>query len=281
MNLFVAWRDSLSIFQPKNLKLFMLVTLKAMVDTFKVWIKYFWWLPVLFIVKTYLQYSMMQAAYTGTLTGFLGTLWSLLASIPAPIYIILPSLMYVARASLLLAARPSTAIKNCAYFRSYFFRALLVIALFQLMAIAGMVAGSYLIMRYPACASYSLLCGYSIGAIGFLFSYYVINYALFYLDSDGSMGIFLRSSVYAAKMTLYNLPFYGILTILNTIVGMSITSVFLYVAKFFGGQSVMLFIAPILMLIFALLELFSVCFLTNFYVKKLHDQFTLYYGKNA
>src|SRR5436190_21360269 len=44
MTLFQAWGDSLSLLKPKNLKLFVLVTLKSIIDAYKVLVVYWWWL---------------------------------------------------------------------------------------------------------------------------------------------------------------------------------------------------------------------------------------------
>ncbi len=280
MNLFVAWRDSLTILQPKNLKLFLLVTLKSMVDAIKVWIKYFFWIPVYIMGKIAL-YSYFYQNPTPEKTDLLISLQSMLASIPWPVlFFLIPSLVCVSRATMLLSTRPSTAIKNCAYFRSYFVRAAISILLFHgLMDVMGRWVGVFIVQQYPACVV-SVFCGCCISAIGLLLAIYAINYALFFFDGDGSVGSFLKSWIYAAKMTLYNLPFYGLFILFHVLASLTKTFIFLYSVKYVGGQSVMLVIAIPLTLMFAFLEVFTICFLTNFYVKKLHDQFTLYFGKN-
>ena len=47
MQLFTSWGNSLKLLQPKNLTLFLLVTAKTITQTYKTWLTYFWWLPLL------------------------------------------------------------------------------------------------------------------------------------------------------------------------------------------------------------------------------------------
>lgn len=280
MNLFVAWRDSLAILQPKNLKLFLLVTLKSMGDTFKVWIKYCSWLLLLYAVKLAAQFYIM-ATPAVEMPNFLVKVINFLGSLPTAVFLFIPSLLLIIRMSVLLAARPSTAIKNCAYFRAYFWRLLIISIAYELLYVLGFYVS---VMNAPhADSSIALRQTYVaiVSMLGFLGSFYFINAALFYFDGDGSVRSFCKSWLYAAKMTLYNLPFYIIFMVSNLILLMIPTYIYLYGMHYMMQYSwAVIVIASILMLIIGFLELFILCFLTNFYVKKLHDQFTLYFGKN-
>ena len=129
--------------------------------------------------------------------------------------------------------------------------------------------------------------------INYFASIYLVNYTLFVLDSDGSFIESLRSLLYASKMTLYNYPFYFIFYFVVSLIRLGISALFYQMTAWYyayfaieSAQAAQESIGLIAlqythMLIFALVTLFTYCFLTNAYVKRLHDQFTLYFGKNA
>lgn len=264
MNLFPAWLDSLTLFKPKNFKLFFLVTLKTMVDTFKVWIKYFWWLPIMEIVMvtSYLSNPWLRMA----VTILIGMLWSV---------------------SVLLAARPSVALKNCAYFRSYIWRIIYILPVSLLMDIAKEYFMNAVFFPYIGQLSEVTLAlivaTFAMGIINWSIRIYVINYALFVLDTDASIKQVFKSLLYALKMVVYNYPFYIVVYIVHGLISAGKYLLFLQITKWLlpePGSIGLLVIRYSDTLIYVLLTFFLYCFLTNFYIKKLHDQFTLYFGKN-
>src|SRR5579871_1355628 len=56
MTLVQAWIDSVQLLRPKNLQLFMMVTLKSIVEAYKLLFKYFWWLLGLLVLCAILPY---------------------------------------------------------------------------------------------------------------------------------------------------------------------------------------------------------------------------------
>lgn len=278
MNLFVAWRDSLTIFKPKNFELFLLVTLKSMVDTLKVWIKYFWWLPVLWAIQTYIQFYLASATASNASPALIsGVHW--LSTLPNGVYLLIPSLNFLFKITLLLAARPSTALKNCAYFRYYAWRIFIAAICYNVIQTAFAAAGAAFMGCYNLTLedyTWMMFKGLIVGTAGLLLSFYFITYVLFFFDGDGSLRSFIKSWIYAAKMILYNLPFYAIYTLVNGLLLLSIVAIYSYSSQSWVGV-----IMVVSSIFFSLVEVFSLCLLTNFYVKKLHDQFTLYFGKNA
>jgi len=278
MNLFVAWQDSLTILQPKNLKLFLLVTLKAMGDTFKPWIKYFWWLLLI-------EFAMPRLWLTlyGT-TSFFSNMWLNMAATN------FTSMLWFV--SILLAARPSVAIKNCAYFRSYIWRIVYVLPISLLINMGTSFLMYSVFDQYINISLSPTVVGAVLimGIINWSVRIYVINYALFVLDSDASIKQVLKSLLYALKMVVYNYPFYIIVYIVHGLINAGKYLLFLQITKWYysfvgmenmaSGAIGLLVIRYSDMLVFAILIFFLYCFLTNFYIKKLHDQFTLYFGKN-
>lgn len=271
MNLIPAWRDSLTILQPKNFKLFFLVTLKAMVDTFKVWIKYFWWLLALPIVLVVADLAIQNQIFK-----FLAMVRN---AIPTSIMMVLPSYFDVLVITLLLAARPSVALKDCAYFRSYFWRAILMAFMLRLPELVGEIIFTFYFRELVAIP----LLLRVVSLVHLLLKWYAVTYVLFFLDSDGSIKGFFRSWLYAAKMMVFNLPFYTITGVIALLIFQVYIVLLSYLFRMSGaagmslGVGIQMFVYFVLMLAF---ELFKDCFLANFYIKKLHDQFTLYFGKN-
>jgi len=289
MNLMVAWRDSLTLFQPKNLKLFLLVTLKAMGDAGKVWLKYFWWVPVIVAISIGIMLYLMNIPNAARETSSAFTVWmellALKSKIPKEVLWFIPSLQQVIILTMVLSTRPSTAIKNCAYFRFYFWRLWLMGLCFEWSYF--LLAKLNIAFQGQIISWGFLIIGITLVAIGFLSTIYLLNYALFVFDGDGSVANFFRSLLYAAKMTLFNLPFYSTCIAFVVAMYVGMMQLLLYLAQHYpemqgfytvGWLQVLL---PALMLLQLVMQLFAICFITNFYVKKLHDQFTLYYGKNA
>src|SRR5260221_11998421 len=102
MTLLQAWADSLSLLKLKNLKLFLLVTLKSIIDAYKLLLKYWWWLIAImigcFVVPSFTTYPFMAGIYAHKVFDVLYQV-----------------LMFAA----VVATRPSLEQKNCAYFRTY------------------------------------------------------------------------------------------------------------------------------------------------------------------
>lgn len=274
MNLFVAWRDSLTILQPKNFKLFFLVTLKSMVDTFKVWIKYFWWL------------ILIQWASPGLWFRFFGSSFLFFYAMWLNFF----NLLFLV--SILLAARPSVAIKNCAYFRSYIWRIIYILPVSIPMHIGADYLMHTMFRPYVSEAT-TLTLGLIattllIGILNWSVKVYIINYALFVLDTDGSIMQTLKSLLYAAKMIAYNYPFYIIVYFIDAVIRSADHLLWYNIATMGGAENMYAISSPIgfqalwyvRMFIYGLFTLFMYCLLVNFYIKKLHDQFTLYFGKN-
>src|SRR5665647_1703030 len=50
MNILQSWSHSLTIFKPSSLKLFLLVTLKSIIETYKLLFTTFWWAVCMFVI---------------------------------------------------------------------------------------------------------------------------------------------------------------------------------------------------------------------------------------
>jgi len=235
MTLVQSWVDSLSLLKPKNLQLFMMVTIKATLEAYKLYFKYFWWLlfslgGLFFIapnyVASYLIRDMKALASYATILGVARLLYSILFL------------------AICFATRPSIMQKNCMYFREQFGKFLLYwLMIFS--AIANKFTGLFVLSSY---------------SVAYIF------FVLFFADSDGGLKSFFLSLWNTLKMIVYNAP-------LLVIMGFAFYVPMLIVCR-------LLFDSPLLTIIVkALLLPIGVCTYSNIYIKKLHDQFDLYFKK--
>jgi len=242
MTLLQSWADSLILLKPKSFQLFVMVTIKSILESYKLYIKYFWWLLLamplfLFIgpdfaiaLKNNDSYSIAKYC---TLLGIVASLYGLL---------------FLAAC---FATRPSILQKDCAYFRNQFKK----IILYWL----AWGALRMLLMKYAL--SFGRVF-FPVGNVS-LGSSELIFFVLFFADSDGGLKNIVVSAWNTLKMVVYNLPL-------------------VFVFNFIFGSSLLFFdyfiyISPLMKLIIgALLMPIGVCTYTNIYIKRLHDQFDLY-----
>lgn len=95
MYLLESWKDSLSLFKPKNFKLFALVTLKTIGQTYWLLLKYFWWVQ-LGVIGLYFWFP--QSNLRELIQYLVYCIWLAIVA---------------------LCVRPSVAKKNYAYFSKY------------------------------------------------------------------------------------------------------------------------------------------------------------------
>jgi hypothetical protein len=237
MTLIQSWADSLTLLKPKNLQLFVMVTIKSIIEAYKLYFRYFWWVIHLMVVEAlfpyYFQlpeYALYNSSYNHVFFFISCWLYELLFLVAC------------------FSTRPSILQKDSAYFW------------FQLKRIA-------LFWIFVPIFSWSSATYY-----GYIFT------VLFFADSEGGPKSFLLSLWNAIKMVVFNLP---LMMILGGVV---------YLIGWLGGRGLeQLMVAygmsvyPQFFLLFnilgALLLPIGVCLYTNIYIKKLHDQFDLYFNK--
>ena len=237
MTLVQSWVDSLTLLKPKNLQLFVMVTIKSIIEAYKLYFKYFWWAmlliamcavtPFFFQNQDYFFYNVQYKH-----VFFLISCW-------------LYELLFLAAC---FSTRPSILQKDS----HYFYVQLKRIVLFWLFMP---------IFSWSSAAYY-----------GYIFT------VLFFADSEGGPKSFLLSLWNALKMIVFNVP---LLLILGGIV---------YLSGWLGcqclGWLVLAYNIPLYPQVFLLCNLLGalllpigVCIYTNIYIKKLHDQFDLYFNK--
>lgn len=264
-----SWKESIALFAPKQFKLFCLVTLKSIFESYKLIILHFGWL---FALSALLDLSYSQFCLN----------LSYLCLLPLVGWFITIFGMY-------LIIRPSIKRKGWNYYKDNWLKFFYFI-FFSIIAysipIAMLAAANkivYLTQHIHTLFYYLLL---PVLLIPILVTFLmppnlIVLYVsplltfliLFILDGDGSIKNVLKSVVRALKMMIYNYPFCILIFILFVICSVSYT---VLIANLFGVDSFLL--SPIVSNAFLPIPL---CILTNFYVKRLHEQFGLYYPETV
>lgn len=247
MTLIQSWMDSLQLLKPKNLQLFAMVTLKSIVEAYKLLFKYFWWL----LIAQIMCYKF----------------FSLTAIIIA---IVLQKLLFFIVCTI---TRPSIAKKDLAYFQAQLYP-LLYFIVFWL----GLIGIGYLFGE-------SMIIPQQIGALPFFA--WSIFFTLFFLDSEKTPKSFFLAMWNALKMIAYSLPLvlcvYAFIWIFDVIVLWIIDSIIdliFHVSAHLGlkwAVPILRFIILMRPIVESLLLPIGICTYANIYIKKLHDQFDLYF----
>ncbi len=240
MTLLQSWADSLQLLKPKNLQLFLMVTLKSIIEAYKLYFKYFWWSIVLVVVLFFIAPDYVVAFRARDMSSIAR-------------YIELAGLAYILYTlsflSVCFATRPSIEKKNCHYFRQQFKK---VIFYWLIWIVVFMILG----IKNVRMSVMSLLIVAS-------WSWWYIFTVLFFADSAGGLKNLFLSMWHAAKMGLFNFPLLAIMFIALRLPA-------IMVSKYF-------FITPIVNHIIGTLLLpIGICTFANIYIKRLHDQFDLY-----
>lgn len=257
MTLFQAWADSLTLLRPKNFKLFMLVTLKSIVETYKLLLRYWWWLYVLIGIVTY-----------GIESGSFIKIFLHLAPhysfnyIYALLIFFQSFFLYVMMFVTYLTVQPSVSQKNFVYFYSYVVHILYLFMslLGSLVFLASLLFSFSVHVKWP----------WSSFLLRSLFLLSQIFMPFFFFDSSPGIKNLIHSAFNSIKMFVFNIP----LVLLALVLCVGFT---LFVRSFcfpFGY-----FIPANICGLVIIIVLFPaiLCLFANIYIKKLHDQFDLYF----
>ena len=276
--LFQSWKESLSVFAPKNVKLFFLVNIKRILESYKFILLHVGWLILLTIAAEvwYNRYSMIHGQSYFLIIPLLG-------------WFSVFFLMY-------LIIRPSIKRKSFNYYKDYKKHFLSFIILSVLFFILAVLFGKLLAHASKWLVLFLfkgqplpefLIIGYLVLlrllTATFLFSLPFANipiyiaplltfWILFMLDSNGGIRALWQSIVRGCKMVWYNYPFCFIMFSLLCLLwyGLDILIVWLFGASSF-------FYLPF---IYNLLLPIPLSIFTIFYTKRIHEQFGLYYPQS-
>ncbi len=249
--LFQSWKESLLIFLPKNAKLFFLVTLKTVTQSYKLIMRDFWWL----LVVTWVL-PIITAWY----------FWSNLLFNSISLFLQISSVFVF-----FLIIRPSIKRKGYEYYKDHlrFLFYFLIGALF----LTGCLIALFKILLTtlnPFTAHWIAVASFL--SITTLFMSPLFSFIIFFvLDSDGGIKNTFLAMIRGIKMVVYNYPFCFILFTLFKMLDFIAWYLILFLGNFYA-----VFITPIWLLLLVI----PLSIWNNFYIKRLHDQFGLYYPEH-
>lgn len=266
---FRSWRDSLSLFIPQNAKLFSLITLKTIISSYKKILKDLWWLIVL---STAVEYSFRRLS-------IIESIWNI---VPVLLWLITIFCIY-------LIIRPSIPRKDWRYYLSrwnylgYFIGySLLAISLPYIFLQISQKIAAWAIYTHPLFfylyfpfLFFPVLVAFIIAPeVLPIYTSPLLSFTIFfYLDSRGGVLDGLKSIWRALKMVIYNYPF-CLLVYTVLLLG---TYYLQQLIHYLFGPTNFLFstLAGTLTLVIPL------CVWSVFYIRRLHDQFALYYPESV
>lgn len=247
-----SWKESLSIFLPKNFKLFLLVTLKSAFELLANLFYFFWWLLLsVFIFLVGGHYPAWATA--GMLWFFIGNLLML-------------ALVFV----WFMLVRPSVLPKGYSYFKQHIRKTAvgflglyfifdivrsLLLALPLQMILRSLITGAVLNPIY-------IYLRFRLDFVPFIIFPPFVYAVLFYFDSDGGLRSWLLSIARGFVMYIYNLPFCLLSMFFVFLLWLS-TAWMLHEYSWY----LLWLLVPLVLSYFK-----------NMYVKRVHDQFNLYYA---
>ncbi|HEV2601074.1 MAG TPA: hypothetical protein VGT41_02145 [Candidatus Babeliales bacterium] len=313
MNIMSEWKDSLSLLKPANLKLFLLVTLNTLRQTFVARLRYSWPLIVLYsatallflfpprasvgevfkviqgyivllgmILLAYQKYSIWLRYYCRfvilyLLLGILGYLFLFVnPKAYEASWIVIGILVLLVE--FVIAMRPSVGLKNYEYFDQYVFHSIISVALLN--GIWQLYRTLYQVLVLP----HSIVLNSMLLLVIAMISTFMI---MFFLDGKLSLKNLLCSIYRALKMFFYNFPFICLSLLLIEGLLLGFMTLFLYVVSWlhrlvnpteYLNVYTVLFIVPLYLFFFCIV-LFTICFFGNLYVKKSQEQYKLYFDK--
>ncbi len=276
-----SWRESLQPFLPPAFKQFLLITLKSVLLTYQALLKGAW--P--YIGALLLGMLINELVYTKSIADTNHMKLELATTIHELVHLVLAALIVFITCC---ACRPSVDQKNIHYFfdffKKYAFYSIAYSAIVRFLAAQNLGVQRNRYVEYQpvlipiiTTMPWALLSSsYVANALVLFLSPFFVFALLFMLDSGSKVGAFWQSLVRALKMIVYNYPFcvisYSVTLfiafLVYRVVGMPLLVGFL-------GKKVLTVIGYTVC--YGIIVPVFVCWLTNFYCKRVHEQFQLYY----
>ncbi len=204
MQILQSWKESLSLFNPSNFKLFFLVSVQAFMRAVQTMVIYWGWLILLF--WTY-DYFLPQNATQHSL--FIDVLFRSV-------------LLFL----MICSVRASTPLKNGRYFVNVFVKVWPVVPI--------TIALYWLNVHMPSVNSFFDTSFY------LFFSVVLTLYLLFVTDTEGGVYALCISAYRACKLLLFNIPWFIIIAFAFTVIELVLLALAGYVAQFSSGVAMVL-----------------------------------------
>jgi hypothetical protein len=280
-----SWFDCLKLLQPKNLKLFALVSIKSIGEVYKALYKNFWWLLLLYFVLDLGSafFNDKNCDNLNYINEVNDVSWSKIFTQMLSMFS--AELLYYGIFFLIfLLCRASVPLKNMRYVKKFWRHFLYTMLFFALLIAFFISIGVILFVIHDFTGDFVVKLA-DIIYKGFIFCL-VPFFIFFLLDSPATLGNFFRAIKRAALMAFYNYPlcllfaivfyelFYKLmskgLVFLLTAVGVPIT-------LYLPGNHVIFLVEHIVRFIMLIGIVAPICFMASLYIKRLHEQFIIYF----
>ena len=261
MNLLEVWSNTLSFYKPQNLKLFLLVTLKSIIETYKIMLGTFWPIIVGFFALAIISGAWLIQWIPVFNAQAVPESWS-------PSLLLLSLLLIVSGLGIAyivfliyLIVRPSVYLKDYGYIKRY---TRYIFWFWAALIFCSIILNNAGIFQTILRALFGIL------------SYY---FAFFYLDTQGGFWSIFSSLKRSIKMVLYTLPIVLSLALFSFLYAYGVEfllgSSSADVSKMFLEKYYMM--ALYLVVSVLILTPIEACFMNNLYIKYLHENFELYF----
>jgi len=272
MHIIQAWKDSLRLFKVPQFKLFFLITVKSILQVYKIIGLYFWpFILGIIIHHNYCDfYPLWLKQYTFLIDVVLYSFFVFLIFLSIRSSVPKKTVLYYMRH--LLYFFPFILWTGAIYWFDVLVMSRKIGKVFRIIAYAlSLIAGDWGIAHFDVLSTgpSNTTFGYiPIGEFGqFWFVPLGVFFTFFMLDSNGKPLTILRSLWRALIMVLYNYPAVLLLYLFSIIVyGVILFAVMATPVALWAPWG--LFLSPIPISVFA-----------NFYIKYVHDQFSIYFGE--
>lgn len=241
MELIQSWRESLALLKPPQVKILLFVTVKALKELFTN------------------PYSLLVIVLLGITTTFSEIYYNFheLTRGSSIFFLISAALSIILTLLLILYIRPSVMPKNRFYFLHYWRHLLYILVLYAAFLI--------LFIFFPSVMTYGSIVWLLLSTI----------WILFFCDRNATLKTFGHSLVRGVLMIVYNAPVLIIITIVWYALYIIFFATILYIVRI---RSEYLLFAVFALNIIIFYPIWY-CMMNTMYVKRLHDQFSLYFGR--
>lgn len=256
MYLITSWRESCAMLKPSNVKLLLLVSIKASIHTYALLGKYWWWLLALIALGDLFlvgQLLMEPAAII-----YYVSIWWMYG------YFLLKALLWFV---ITVSARSSIKNKNMNYFISYIRRFFWISVLigFLIFCLLGITAAWFISLFNLEPQQVSFV------GIRYLIAYFIVLWNFFLLD-HGRPRYMLKALINALYMIVLNLPFIIISFILFNLILQLIKLLRIYCMGIFPWSMQLILQDALLITIMVVI----INIISTFYIKRVHDQCDIY-----
>lgn len=256
MYLITSWRESFTLLKPSNVKLLLLVSIKASIHTYALLLKYWWWLLVVIGIADILLVGQLLVEPTAIMYHV--SVWWIYA------YFFIKALLWFV---ICLSARSSIKNKNINYFAAYIGRFFWISWLLGILifCILGIAAALFLNLFnfQPITVSFF--------GIRYALAYLIVIWNFFLLD-HGSPRYWLKAFINALYMIVLNFPFIIVSFILFNLILQLIKVMQIYLINALPW-SVQLVLLDFL---FVMSGIVMINIISTFYIKRAHDQCDIY-----